>query len=95
MTVCLEALSWSLGAVLLQNTTVPGAGRAVAVLSCSVVVLASEFLEGLPLGLWNEQSREASEKHEQGVNFEDVVEPWAGVTGGSTTGPERSNSTLA
>lgn len=89
-----EAFSWGPGAVLVQDTAIPGARRAV-VLACSVVILSSKFLKGLPLGLGNEQSREASEKHEQRVNLEDVVEPWIGVAASSTAGPKRSNSTLA
>lgn len=57
--------------------------------------LAGELLESETLGLGDEQSGEATSQHEQGVDFEDVVEPWGGVgLGGaaSTEGSERSLS---
>jgi hypothetical protein len=44
-----------------------------------ILILARQFLESLSLGLLDEQGAEATEKHEQGVDLEDVVQPGARV----------------
>lgn len=56
--------------------------------------LTSELLKSLALGLWDEESGEATEKHEEGEDLEDVVQPWVGVGGSGTAGTERSNGGL-
>lgn len=60
------------------------------------IVLSSQVLEGLSLGLWNEKAGEDTEEHESGVDLHDVVEPRAGVlvTGLESTSPERCNGGL-
>ena len=40
--------------------------------------LTSKLLEGLALGLGDEESGEETEKHEEREDLEDVVEPWGG-----------------
>lgn len=81
----LKTFVWCSGAILLQNA-LPRAGGAGVVIVDRIVILARKFLECFPLSLGNQQGRETSEKHEQRVNLEDVVEPWIGVCAGSTTG---------
>ena len=56
--------------------------------------LASKLLERLALRLWNEKSGEDTQEHEEGEDFEDVVQPWAGDCLGSTASAERSKSSL-
>lgn len=53
-----------------------------------------ELLEGLALGLGDEEGGEAAEQHEEGEDLEDVVEPWRGVGLGHTTSSERGNGSL-
>lgn len=72
-----------------------GVGRVAIAAVGGVVVLAAELLERLPLGLRDEQGREAAEQHEERVDLEHVVEPRAvGAPGGGAPGAERGNSTL-
>lgn len=58
---------------------------------------ASQLFEGLSLGLWNQKRGEATQKHEEGEDLEDVVEPGrcagAGSAGG-TAGSEGSDGSL-
>lgn len=42
----------------------------------------SKLFEGLALGLWDQQSREATQQHEQCENLENMVQPWGWVGGG-------------
>jgi len=57
--------------------------------------LTSEFLEGLSLGLRNEQSGEDTAEHEEGKDLHDVVEPWGRVgRGWVTLGSERAEHAL-
>ena len=67
-----------------------GGGRDIGVFAVArrfgVVVggsgdLASEFLEGLALGLGDEKGGEDAAQHEQGEDLHDVVEPRGGVFG--------------
>ncbi len=59
------------------------------------VVLASQVLEGLSLGLWDEEGSEDTGEHKGGVDLHDMVEPWVGASlGRCTTGSERSDSGL-
>jgi hypothetical protein len=54
--------------------------------------LAGELLEGLPLGLGDQESGEDTAQHEQSVDLHDVVEPGALVGGGcaaDTEGPDK------
>ena len=55
---------------------------------------ASELLEGLSLGLWNKESCQETEEHEEGENLNDVVEPWACVGCCGATSTEGSNKDL-
>ena len=57
--------------------------------------LTGQLFEGLALRLGNQESREDTRKHEDGVNLHNVVEPGRGRRpGGSTTGAKRSNENL-
>ncbi len=59
-------------------------------------VLASQILEGLSLGLWDEEGSEDTGEHEDGVDLHDMVEPWAGAgLGRCTAGSERSDGGLS
>ena len=59
-----------------------------------VVLFAAELLEGLALGLGNEESREAAAKHEGGIDLENVIQPRVGVGRSGAPGSEGSDSTL-
>jgi hypothetical protein len=56
--------------------------------------LAGELLEGLALGLGDEEGGEDTAQHEQGVDLHDVVEPGAFVGGGCAAGSEGSDEDL-
>lgn len=60
-----------------------------------VVVVLGELLEGLALGLLDEQRGEDAAKHKEGVDLEDVVEPGGGVGRGGTAGAEGGDGSLA
>lgn len=60
-----------------------------------VVVLAAELLEGLAGCLGDQERGEAAEKHEEGVDLEDVVQPGGGIVLGGATGTEGGDGTLA
>ena len=47
--------------------------------NCSGGLLASKLLEGLALGLGDQESSSDTEKHEESVDLHDVVEPARGV----------------
>lgn len=83
--------------VLLQYTLAAATihRRRLDVVSDSVVLVVGELLEGLSLGLLDQKRGEDAQEHEQGVDLEDVVEPWAGVLGGGSAGSEGSDGTLS
>lgn len=60
--------------------------------------LARQFLERLTLGLRNEQGGEDAEKHEEGEDLHDVVEPRGGGSAGGARGcaarPQRTKDGL-
>ena len=56
--------------------------------------LASKLLESLALGLGDQESGEAAEKHEESVNLHDMVEPWGLVLGGGAAGAEGTDEDL-
>ena len=56
--------------------------------------LASKLLESLALGLGDQESGEATEKHEESVDLHDVVEPWGLVLGGGAAGAEGTDEDL-
>jgi uncharacterized membrane protein YgcG len=56
--------------------------------------LAGKLLESLTLGLRNEEGGEAAQKHEQGVDLHNVVEPRALVRRCGATGTERADEDL-
>lgn len=61
-----------------------------------VKVFAREFLEGLALGLGNQESGEDTAKHEESKNLHDVLEPrGVGGTSRSATVNERPEDTLS
>lgn len=60
-----------------------------------IVVLTAELFEGLALGLGDAQGGGTAEKHEEGKDLEDVVQPRAGVGLGGTADAETGNGTLA
>jgi hypothetical protein len=53
-----------------------------------------QLLEGLALGLGDEEGGEDTAEHEQGVDLHDVVEPGALVGGCCAAGAERSDEDL-
>lgn len=57
--------------------------------------LASKLLEGLALGLGDEERGEDTAKHEESEDLEDVVEPRRGVGLGGTANTERTNDDLS
>lgn len=59
-----------------------------------VVILTRELLKSLAGSLGNEEGGGTAEKHEEGKDLEDVVEPRGGVGLGGTTGTETGNGTL-
>lgn len=85
--------------VLLENTTTAarraGAGGRQVVGVRDVVVVLGELLEGLALGLLDEQRGEDAAEHEEGVDLEDVVEPGGGVGRGGAAGAEGGDGALA
>jgi hypothetical protein len=56
--------------------------------------LAGELLEGLPLGLGDQEGGEDTAQHEQSVDLHDVVEPGALVGGGCAAGAEGPDEDL-
>lgn len=60
-----------------------------------VVVLTAELFKSLAGSLGDEPGGEAAEKHEEGVNLENVVHPGSRVVLGGALGAEGSNGTLA
>jgi hypothetical protein len=56
--------------------------------------LASKLLESLALGLRDQKSGEATEKHEESVDLHDVVEPGGLVFGGGAAGAEGTDEDL-
>ena len=57
--------------------------------------LASKLLESLALGLGDQESGEATEKHEESVNLHDMVEPWGLVLGGGAAGAKGTDEDLS
>jgi hypothetical protein len=55
---------------------------------------AGKLLESLALGLRDQKSGEAAEKHEQSVDLHDVVEPGGLVFGGGAAGAEGTDENL-
>ena len=56
--------------------------------------LASKLLESLALGLGDQKSGEAAQKHEEGVDLHDVVEPGRLVRGCGAAGAEGTDEDL-
>lgn len=84
--------------ILLEDAAATGgAGRQVVldIVMRDVVVIVSELLEGLSLGLLDEQGGKDAAEHEKSVYLQDVVEPRAGVGGSRAAGAEGGDSTLA
>lgn len=55
-----------------------------------------ELFEGLALGLGDQQSREATQQHEQCENLENMIQPWGWVGGGRMPlDSERANDDLS
>lgn len=63
------------------------------VLGCSGD-LASKLLEGLALGLGDEEGGEDTAEHEESKDLEDVVQPRRSVSGGGATDTERTDESL-
>lgn len=63
--------------------------------ACGVVVLATKLLERLTSSLGNKKGGEAAQKHEKGVNLQDMVHPWGRIVSGGAPGPERGDGALA
>ena len=57
--------------------------------------LASKLLEGLALGLGNEERGEDTAEHEESEDLEDVVQPRRSVGGSGATNTEGSNNDLS
>ena len=55
---------------------------------------ASQLLEGLPLGFWNQQRCEDAAQHEESEDLHDVVEPWSRVGGSRAPSVEWANDDL-
>lgn len=68
-------------------------GNLVGVLDDGII-LTSQLLKGLALGLRNAQRSEDTQEHEQGINLEHVVEPRIGICLGSATYTEGCNGSL-
>jgi hypothetical protein len=87
----------------LAGGLLPGNGnRRLAVTSSLGIIVrgswnfARELLEGLPLGLRNEESGEAATQHEESKDFHDVVEPWVWVVlGWVAVGSEGAKHSLS
>lgn len=56
---------------------------------------ASKLLEGLALGLGNEESGEDTQEHEEGEDLEDVVQPRRSVGGSGTANTKGTNDDLS
>ena len=56
---------------------------------------AGKLLEGLALGLGNEEGSEDTEEHEESEDLEDVVQPRRSIGGSGAADTERSNDDLS
>lgn len=65
------------------------------VVGIGIVILTAELLKSLAGRLGDEEGGEATEKHEESVNFQDVIHPRGSVILGSTAGAEGGNGTLS
>ena len=74
-----------------------GVGSTVGVLIVlrSARDLASKLLEGLALGLRDEERSEDTAEHEESEDLEDVVEPRRSVGGSGTANTEGANDDLS
>lgn len=65
------------------------------VVRVGIVILATKLLKSLAGSLRDQESGEAAEKHEEGVDLEDVIHPGSLVLVGGTVGAEDRDGTLA
>ena len=70
-------------------------GVTVSLSTSSIVILAAELFKGLAGSLGDEESGEATEKHEESVDLKNVVHPGSSIVLRGTSGSEGGNSTLA
>lgn len=65
-----------------------------AIARVGIVILATKLLKSLAGSLGDQESGEAAEKHEEGVDLEDMVHPRSLVRVGGTVGAEDGDGTL-
>lgn len=64
------------------------------VVRVGIVILATELLKSLAGSLGNQESGEAAEKHEEGIDLEDVIHPGSLILVGGTVGAEDGDGAL-